>query len=238
MALSYLQQTGDGTNLTTYTFSAQNLGTATADRFIHVAIQGRASDGTARTINTVTIGGVTATINAQISANGDQVGVATAAVPTGATGDIVVIWSTTMGNCDIAAYRSTGLASATASDTLTSSATPPSGGLDIPANGFAIAISMNRDGLASCSWVGVTEDYDITDTGGNDTSGASGELAEELNRTITATWVTQSLPKMAAASFAGPSTTLIKTINGLAKTSVKTVNSLAIGSVKTVGGLA
>ena len=59
MALSYLQQTGDGTNLTTYTFSAQNLGTATADRFIHVAIQGRASDGTARTINTVSNCGTT-----------------------------------------------------------------------------------------------------------------------------------------------------------------------------------
>src|SRR3990167_11105596 len=96
-SVAFLQVNGSATDLTTYTFSAENLGVAASDRFIVVTITGRSSDGGARTIDTVTIGGVTATINIQIANSGSFNGIATAAVPTGTTGDIVITWSGTMG---------------------------------------------------------------------------------------------------------------------------------------------
>lgn len=202
MALSFLQTAQDGTNLTTYTFATQNLGTAASDRYIIVAISGREVGGGSATVSSCTIGGVTATINKQAEANGDQLAMCVANVPTGATGDIVVVWSTGMTDCFIAAYRATSLASTTATDTGSSTAAAPTYDIDVVAGGFAIAISKDRSGAATATWTNLTEDYDSKDGSGNDISGSSKEFATtQTNLTVTCTWTTSTLPKAIFVSY-------------------------------------
>jgi len=97
--VTFLQTASDATNLQTYTFSSQNLGAANSKRYIIVAIASR-NTRLGTTINSVRIGGVTATISVQSnhddSPNSSVAGLAVANVPTGTTGDIVVTFSTTM----------------------------------------------------------------------------------------------------------------------------------------------
>ncbi len=201
MALTYLQETNDASNLTTYTFAAQNLGTASADRYIRVAIKARSSDGGARTLSSVTIGGVGATINVQAHTSGDSTAIAGASIPTGATGDIVVTWSGGMGDCNIGVWASTGDVSATATDSGSSTATPQTYSIDVVAGGYVIAVGSTSVG-GTCTWTNVTEKWDEVDGGGNNWSGASDEfLTTQTNTAITATWTAYGRSVACFASF-------------------------------------
>lgn len=194
MALSFLQVAKDSTDLITYTFSTQSLGSAAADRFIICAVTGRASDGGARTISSVTIGGVSATINAQVDTSGTSTGIVCAAVPSGTTGDVVVTWSDTMTDANIALYRCTGLSSATALATATSAADPGVGTVIIKTGGIIIGIATDDDGSHTCTWTGLTENYDEGTGQGRDWTGAmvetstSSSVSVSTNLAVTADW--------------------------------------------------
>jgi hypothetical protein len=194
MSRSFLQATTDTGNLSTYTFTAQNLGTAAAGRYIVVAISSRKA-GAATTITGVTIGGVTATIVTQVAntvTNTNVAGIAIAAVPTGATGDIVVTFGASMARCNIGVYRVDNLLSATPYDTDTSIANNPSVGLDVP-YGFAIGVGTTAVNGASTTWAGLTEDYDAVSEVAQVYTGASVDLlTAEAGRTMTATFTTAS----------------------------------------------
>lgn len=202
MALSFLQLATDGTNLTTYTFASQNLGTAASDRYIVVAITGRQSGGGSSSVSSVTIGGVSATISVQSDNNGDQVAIAIAAVPTGTTGNIDIVWSAAMTDCSVAAYRVTRVTTTTATSTGSSTATPPSANVNVVAGGVVIAVSKNRTGGTSATWGNVTEDFDTLDATGNDISGGSFLYSTtQTGLAVSCTWASSSLPKMVVASF-------------------------------------
>lgn len=200
MALTFLQTATDDTNASSYTFSAQSLGTAASDRYIVVTVGARA--GTTETISSVTIGGVTATINVQSTSNNNIASVCIANVPTGATGDIVVTFSGTMDRCGIGAWRATGVTSTTATDTGTSIANPLTTNLDINAGGFAVAIGRTDD-IATATWTNLTEKFDEEiGAEGNFFSGASDEfVSAQTNLAVTCTWTTSLRPVFAAASF-------------------------------------
>jgi len=200
--ITYLQLAKSSTDLSTYTFSSQNIGTAGADRYVICAISSRSVSGD-QTISSVTIGGVSATLNAQLTNSGNTLGIATALVPTGTTGDVVVVFSSTMTNCDIALYNATGLSSATALDTGTSTANNGTTPLDIIAGGVAVALAKNDDGSQAATWTGLTEAYDEQDANTNDISGASDAfVSSDIGRTITCTWSgTPTRPTFVAASF-------------------------------------
>jgi hypothetical protein len=85
-AIAFLQGNQDDANLTTYTFEDQNFGDPDATREIFVTF----SFGTSstRTPNSVTIGGVSATIESYTNSAGSLECCAHALVPTGTTGDI------------------------------------------------------------------------------------------------------------------------------------------------------
>lgn len=186
MALAFLQNTIDETDLTTYTFSSQNLGTAIADRHIIVNIFGRKAGATTN-INSVTVGGVLATIVKQQSTtatNTSVCGIAIAAVPTGATGDIVIEFGAGLVRCAVSVYRATGLLSATAYDSDSSSANDPTVSLDVP-YGFAIGAALTATG-STIAWTGLTEDHDTAITSGRIGSASSVFTAPESARTITA----------------------------------------------------
>ena len=158
--LAYEAGVNSTSNLTTYTFSAADIGTAAADRMVHVVVAGRAT--TARTVSSVTIGGVTATANVFTSSGSlVNVGIYTAAVPTGDTGDVVVTWSGAMTSMRIGVWSSTGLSSATAFDADTSAASPGTATLSTTSGGFCICGVVDSAGdAAAFTWANVTERSD------------------------------------------------------------------------------
>lgn len=190
MALSFLQTAFSTTDGTSFTFSSQNLGTAAADRYIIVAVQSRSVGTDVHTIDSVTVGGVSATIVVQRqnnAANSSYAGLAIAAVPTGTTGDVVVTFSTTMLRCEVGLWRATGLASATATDFGSSTASAPTYAIDVVAGGFAIGAVTQSNGV-SAAWTNLTEKYDDLQDLNTILTGASDEFAtQQTNLSLTCT---------------------------------------------------
>lgn len=113
--LAYQTSAVDPSDLTTYTFSAQAIGTAAADRRVHVGV---GATQNSPTISSVVIGGVTATQNiATTLGTASTVGIFTANVPTGTTADVVVTFTGSTNRCGIAVWTSTGLTSDAANAT-------------------------------------------------------------------------------------------------------------------------
>lgn len=189
----FLQAASSSTDTDTYTFSSQNLGTAAADRYIFVGVTSRSS-GTTNTINSVTVGGVTATqveLQRTVTTVVNMAGLYIAAVPTGTTGDVVVTFNATTLRCGIGMWGATGLASATATDSDVSSANAPTYAIDVVAGGFAIGVAYGADNNApgATTWTGITEDYDGVSEGTNVNTGASDTFeTTQTNLTITATF--------------------------------------------------
>jgi hypothetical protein len=195
VALSYLQTATNTTDASSYTFSAQALGAAAADRYIVVGIGGR-NGAASLAISSVTIGGVSATVIKQQSSTGTasggtgttSAGLAIAAVPSGTTGDIVVNFSATSLRCVCSMWRMTGLVSATANDSQSSTATPPSAGVAIPTDGAAIGmVAGGQNASPTVTWTNLTEQYDAL-TEAFCVSSASDALAAAETRTITGTF--------------------------------------------------
>ena len=236
--MSFLQAVTSTTDTNVYTFSSVNLGAAASDRYIIVTAMTRKA-GASTTLTSITIGGVTATIVKQVTnnvTNTDVAAIVIAAVPTGTTGDIVVTWGATMVRCAIGVYRVTGLVSATASDSDSSTANDPTVNLDCPAGGFIIGGALTA-ASSSAAWTGITENFDgtletfVTYTGASDTF-----ATQQTGLTLTADFGSSTESVGVFASWA-LSTTAIKSVKGLAKASVKSVNGLAIASVKSINGL-
>lgn len=209
VGLSYLAGTEDATDQTTYTFAAQSFGAAAADRHIAVAISTRAN--AARSISSVTIGGVAATpafVANNAASGADMAAIYVANVPTGATGSVVVVMSAAMVRCAIAVYRMTGLNSATPVDTagvaVTSAA--PSVNLDVVAGGPVIGALK---AAVSSTWSYLTENFDAASTeASGDAASFASVLAPStvLNQVVTDTLSGSSVAALAVASWA-PSTT-------------------------------
>ena len=185
MAGNFLQAASSTADLTTYTFSSQNLGAADAARHIVVCVESRSAN--AITISSVTVGGVSASIVAQRtegSGPSNVSGIAIAAVPSGTSGDVVVTLSAGAVRAAIQMYRLVGF-SATAHDTVTGAAAPLT--LDIPANGVAIGCGVVSSGSASCVWTGITEDHDANVESQITVSSAHDAfVSAEANRTVRA----------------------------------------------------
>lgn len=190
----------NGTSQVTYTFNSVVFGAPAANRILIVAGAWRAPTG--RIYQSVTIGGVTATVAANSDHNGNtQNGhafVVYASVPTGATGTIVVQPSGATNTCAIAVYRAVNLVSATPVDT--DSQDGDSGGsmvgsIDIPHRGFAVAAAALIGNVPS-TW-NITEDLDFDDGGGTSLTMAHRGM---LNAAVTGASVT--------AASAGVSSTL------------------------------
>jgi hypothetical protein len=155
---SHTASTQDDSNALIYTFSSQSFGADASDRRIIVAAYASAANINAST-SQITIGGTSATIHAQAQNTGNTrngiVAIASASVPTGASGDIVVTYTadefTVLLGCAISVYRAAGLVSGTPFDTATDFGASPSLLIDIPAQGFLVACSSGVSGTLT-SW--------------------------------------------------------------------------------------
>lgn len=191
----YQTNVGSTSDLTTYTFTAAAIGTASPNRAVVIVA---ATVGAAlRTISTVTIGGVSASLVKQQTQGFSDTEMWIAAVPTGTTGDIVVTYSAGTLRCGVGVWAVYNLQSMTALTTSGSTASPNSLNLNTTANSIVIAGCGTTSGGTSFSWAGVTErydaDFDITQTGGDATISTP-----ETPRTITATVGAGTLTGVAA----------------------------------------
>lgn len=157
--VTYLGSAVDISNLTTYTFSGESLGSAAANRYILVSVSTRGVS--AHTHDTVTVGGVTATQVATVLTGVSRESQFIANVPTGSTGDIVVTNSTGVSRCGVAWWNlDNPLNGVVASATTTASLTDPLAlTINVPANGGVIASVSHTNGTLSTT-TNVTKDYD------------------------------------------------------------------------------
>ncbi len=208
---TFLVVDNDETNATVYTHSGLTLGAAATDRKIVCCTTGQGHTGSLRTVNSLTIGGVSASqvVTITSSANWYRTDIWQADVPSGTTGDVVVTYNATMREACVALYRLTGAGTGptAASDTETDDSVSTdalSVSIDCPAGGFLVAV-CGEESSGSPSWAGITQDYDQgMDAGDRDMTGASDSFVTvQTGLTVSVTSSGSSNMRMSAASW-GP----------------------------------
>lgn len=191
----YLASYVDTSSQTTRTISSVDFGEANTSREIFVVV--RYSNSTATTISSATIGGVSATISAGVSANAQGAAVIFATVPTGTSGDIVITYSNATTNSVVFVYRVTKrtnigtTAINTYGDTSTVtrlSYTSPT--VAFPANGFVLAVLNHSVGTdLTFTGSGITVDDDIFSASANRVGLSYNNIGKSsFSGTFTVTW--------------------------------------------------
>lgn len=199
--LAYLQAAEDTVDRSSYTFSAQDFGAEASDRILLVIVHYRAS--TMPALNSVTIGGVGASLVATAATDGNaRTALYAAAVPTGTSGSVAVSLSAAALRCVVELYRATGI-EASAHATATDTGSPFTQSIDVPAGGVALAGGQSA-GISAVSWSGLTERSEALVESVMRYSSASGEFAAAQSPlAITATVTgTANGPTFVFASFA------------------------------------
>lgn len=188
-AVTYTDAKSDNVGGSSTTFSSVTIGTASSDRYVVVVATVRTS-GISDITMTCTIAGVSATsvaTVASLTASAHRQNIFIAAVPTGTTGNVVLTFSRSSIRSMISVFAVTGIDGLTASATATSTASPGSGTITIPAGGIAIAGSYNILGGAY-TWSNLTEQHYSVFNTNNYWAAASDAFATlQTSRVITAT---------------------------------------------------
>jgi hypothetical protein len=205
--VSFQDGTGNGTSLTTYTFSSMTVGSTTDPHKCVIGV-GAGDGNTGKTVSSITVGGVSATVIVSHRLNFDPANIVEMWQVEGITatsGDVVVTWSGGMNRCTCIVYEVLNAASAvTASGADSTGSSTKSVSLSIPANGVAIGISGNFTGAQTTTWTNLTEDYDPAASyyyAGH--SSASKAVTASETPTITSLWTNANGDGMIVASWAG-----------------------------------
>jgi hypothetical protein len=162
--IAFLQVAQDETDLTTYTFSSQNIGAAASNRLVICAFYWK-GDGTGRTLSSATIGGVSAAIVDQASdtagtVNPPGVAIFQAPVPTGTTATIAATLSGAAIRAGVAAWRAVDLSSMTAVNNDNDTEDVLSlGPFSVAQDSIGVAAGI-FDTDAAVTFAGVTENFD------------------------------------------------------------------------------
>ena len=182
-SVTFTDSSVDSGSATTYTFSSQAIGTASADRVVVVGTSGGA--GATNPVSSMTIGGVSAVKAIGIvNSTGTEIWYAT--VTSGTTASVVVNWGGTKSRCGIGVWALTGVTGVGATNTSTSStATLTVSG---KTKDIVLAVYGGKD-HASVTFTGLTEDYDedISGAGSQYQAGGSKKLTATGSNTITVT---------------------------------------------------
>ena len=162
-SISFTASAVSASDLTTYTFASQSLGSAATGRKIIVGVGGSQTSGVA--ISSVTVAGVPATsIATNVAASGafNRSALYIADVPTGTTGDVVVTFASGVLRAGVGVWAAYNLNSSTATSTGTSLSNPYSSSLTVNAGGIAVcyAFTYFASGLPTHSYSGLTKDFD------------------------------------------------------------------------------
>ena len=187
-------------NLTTYTFSSMAFGVADAARTLIAVVAGY-SGGT--TVSSVTFPGAIGAAQIVAGENADQTSaIWVADVPSGTSGDVVVVFSAMQHQAGVGLFRAIGITNS-ADDTGTSTASPLTDTLTVTAGGIVVAGGKGRTSFAPVTWsANMTEGYDVQMGGeSEDATGASGEFATGGSKVITCTQTGGADPIGVFASF-------------------------------------
>jgi len=197
---SYRTHAEDFTDLTTYTFASQDIGTASATRYVVVTVFGRHT--AAFTFSSVTVAGVSATSVVEQANAGSRLGIFIAAVPSGTTGNVVVTASGGIVRCGIGVYALYDLSSSTAITTNSSTASPAALSVNVTPGKILIAAAYTNGGSGNqLTWSGATEDFDVNLEVGTSSSASLLTSTTETPRTVTGAYGTASVQVAVSALF-------------------------------------
>lgn len=183
---------------TTFSYAGVALGSASPNRRIVTAFSVRNNNALVPT--SIVIAGIAATIITTIQNGNSNCIIAIAAVPTGTTGQIDIIFPGNCQACAISVFALTGALSDTPFDTKTSIVAAPTASVNSGLGGCIIAGLFNGAG-GTTSWVGVTEDVDTTFSSTFVYSAGHVNALSAGATTVTATLTNSSTPAMCAVSF-------------------------------------
>ena len=188
--VEFLDNRGSSSNFSTYSFTSVPLGEESPTRQI-VAVFGMRRGNTTFPSCSCTINGVSATQllsrrGTASFADGSYMFIAN--VPTGTSGTIRFSLSLS-GLCGLmGAWRVDNIESATPRDTATTAQDEPANmNVDVLENDVIIGMEGDYGRSATCSWTGVTEDYDfnvVDSTNRHQSGGSFIATADETNRLI------------------------------------------------------
>lgn len=139
----------------THTFTAMTV----SDGNVIACFGFQSSDGLARTVSSVTIGGITAAQVGSAPGTTRQVAMYVAQGVTGPTANVVITLSGNALNWACDTFSLSG--AATAASTATSVATDPTASMSCDANGAIIGCGVAGSGASpSATWTGISEDSD------------------------------------------------------------------------------
>jgi hypothetical protein len=175
-------------NASSYSFTSQSFGAADTNRLVVVTVT--ALGLADRTLNSATIGGVSAAIHYQHSADRAIVAIISAEVPTGATGTVALTFSGTCLACKIGIWRLVVGNKSPTHGAASTGTTDPSLSATVNSGGLGIVAASARGATGDFVTSGFTERYDVSMEVGTrtaagdftssatldaDVSGASGE---------------------------------------------------------------
>ena len=203
---SYLANLYASVSSNTHTFSGASIGSTDSKRKIVVTIIGENQTG--RIVSSVTVAGVSCSLANPTPTSRVQNGVTTAEIwstdsfiASGTTADIVITWDGTQTRYYVGTYRALNLGSA--NDAMTSTASTPTGTIDVPAGGALFAHCHSSAGTNTYTWTGPTERFDANPISTITHSGASADYATaQSGLTVTANPSgTMNAPVLTCASF-------------------------------------
>lgn len=199
-SLSFIGSTFSATDTDPYTFSAQALGLPHPFRTIIVGVHVEDA-ATNFSISSVTVQGLAAT---QAIATGNTPAIKAAiyavGVKSGWTGDVVVDLSEAVTSCGISIWAAYNLDSITPTETGSTALDNTAITLITKPDGFVIAASTNAAAGDTCTWTGVTEQYDANATDIQMT-GAHFAPTSGVSVSATADYVTGTAQQTVAAAF-------------------------------------
>lgn len=197
--VTYTDSSASNTDLTTYTFSSLSIGEASTSRHVIVAVL---ASNAAATVSTLTVGGVSASLAKRATATNGIAEIWIVAVPTGATGNVVVTFNAGNNRASVGVWAAYNLLSATATDSDESNADPGVISIDVQAGGILVAGVYSVSGTVSYTWTNITERFDIVVETTRRASGASLDFAAaQTGLSITADASAATSQTMVAAAF-------------------------------------
>jgi len=193
--VTFRSSTSNASAASTYTFTAQAIGPAAADRYVYVATSGRIA-GTIPSfaVSSLTVGGISAAELVVVNGTANNTGSSSiwrALVPTGTTADIVVNYTGGSSvRCGIVVWSGTGSSTVYATSTAGAGGTPGATlSLNVAANGAVLATGTSTSSDAH-AWSGLTEnaDYQIGSAQHRVSGASASSLSAATPRAISFTY--------------------------------------------------
>lgn len=182
-SINYLGNMVDAADLTTYTFTGYNFGTAATGRVLVAVCVGAAGN---RTISSSTIGGVAGATQVEVvSATNGTAAIISAAVPTGTSGDISITWSGAQGRAACGLWSMYGITSATAANT-SSDGTAGSSTLSLSVQANDLLVVGDYINTGSATPTGYNSDFEVNIEAATKIAGGRAYVTTAQNpRTVT-----------------------------------------------------